>query len=83
MDASLLLSKRAELTPNRIALREMATGQNYTFAQLNARANRVANFLRYKLDVQKGDVVSLLAHNSVVYVDLLFATAKIGAILRR
>ena len=80
MNASRLLSKRAELTPNRIALCEMATGQNYTFAQLNARANRAAHFLRHKLGVQKGDVVSLLAHNSVVYIDLLYATTKIGAI---
>ena len=80
MDASSLLSKRAELSPNRVALREMATGQTYTFALLNMRANRAAHFLRQKLGVQKGDVVSLLAHNSVVYVDLLYAAMKIGAI---
>ncbi|MCB9006054.1 MAG: long-chain fatty acid--CoA ligase [Ardenticatenaceae bacterium] len=80
MDASNLLSKRAELTPNRVALREMAAGKSYTFAQLNERANRAANFLRHKLGVQKGDVVSLLAHNSVVYIDLLYAATKIGAI---
>ena len=79
MDASNLLSKRAELTPNRVALREMATGQSYTFAQLNARVNRACHFLQ-KLGVQHGDVVSLLAHNSVVYVDLMYAATKIGAI---
>lgn len=79
MDASNLLSKRAELTPDRVALREVATSQSYTFAQLNARVNRACHFLQ-KLGVQKGDVVSLLAHNSVVYVDLLYAAAKIGAI---
>ncbi len=80
MNASNLLSKRAELTPNRVALREMATGESYTFAQLNARVNRTCHFLQHKLGVQKGDVVSLLAHNSVVTIDLLYAAMKIGAI---
>ncbi len=80
MDASNLLSKRAELTPNRVALCEMATGTSYTYAQLNERVNRACHFLRHKLGVQKGDVVSLLAHNSVVTVDLLYAATKIGAI---
>ncbi len=80
MDASNLLSKRAELTPDRVALREVATGQSYTFAQLNARVNRACHFLQHRLDVQKGDVVSLLAHNSVVTIDLLYAAMKIGAI---
>jgi fatty-acyl-CoA synthase len=79
MDASNLLSKRAELTPDRVALREVASGQSYTFAQLNARVNRACHFLQ-KLGVQKGEVVSLLAHNSVVTIDLLYAATKIGAI---
>lgn len=80
MNASSLLSKRAELTPDRVALHEIACERSYTFAQLNARVNRACHFLQHKLGVQKGDVVSLLAHNSVVYVDLLYAATKIGAI---
>jgi len=81
MHAADLLSKRAHLTPNREALLELATGQRYTYAQLNARANRLANFLQARLGVQKGDRVSILAHNSVAYVDLFYGLAKIGAIL--
>lgn len=80
MHAADLLSKRAHLTPNREALLELATGQRYTYAELNARANRLANFLQGKLGVQKGDRVSILAHNSVAYVDLFYGLAKIGAI---
>ena len=75
-----LLSKRAHLTPEREALLELATGRRYSYAELDARANRAANFLRQRLGVQKGDRVSLLAYNSVVYVDLLYGLAKIGAI---
>ncbi|HEX6386603.1 MAG TPA: long-chain fatty acid--CoA ligase [Anaerolineae bacterium] len=80
MHAAELLSKRAYLTPEREALLEVATGRRYSYAELNVRANRAANFLQQRLDVQKVDRVSLLAHNSVVYVDLLYGLAKIGAI---
>jgi fatty-acyl-CoA synthase len=79
MHAADLLSKRAHLTPNREALLELASGQRYTYAELNARANRAANFLR-GLGVQKGDRVSILAHNSVIYIDLFYGLAKLGAI---
>ena len=72
MHAADLLSKRAELTPERIALVELETGERYTYAQLNERASRLANFMRDELGVQLGDRVSILAKNSVVYIDLIF-----------
>lgn len=74
-----LLYHRARLTPQREALLELATDRRYTYAELNERARRTANWLR-DYGVGLGDRVSILAHNSVVYVDLLFACAKIGAI---
>ncbi len=79
MHAADLLTARARLTPNREALYEIATNQRYTYAELNARANRAANFLRAR-GVQKGDRVSIYAHNGVAYLDLLYGLAKIGAI---
>jgi len=81
MHAADLLSKRAELTPNRIALIELDTGKRFTYAELNSRANRLANFLHDKLGVSKGDRVSILAKNSIAYVDLFYGLPKIGAIL--
>lgn len=81
MHAADLLSQRALLTPEREALVELANQRRYTFAELNFRANRVAHFLREHLGVAKGDRVSILAHNSVAYIDLLFGVAKIGAVL--
>lgn len=59
---------------------ELASGRRYSFATLNARANRLANLLRDRFGVAKGDRISILAHNSVAYIDLFFAAAKIGAI---
>jgi len=80
MNAADLLSKRANLTPDREALYDLHTNKRYTFAELNARANRAANFLRDKYDVQKGERVSILAQNCLPFVDLLFGLGKIGAI---
>jgi len=80
MHAADLLSKRAELTPERIALVELETGRRFTYAALDARANRLANFMHDALGVRKGDRVSILAKNSVVYVDLFYGLPKIGAI---
>jgi fatty-acyl-CoA synthase len=80
MHAADLLSQRANLTPDRIALVELETGHRYTYADLNARANRLANFMRDRLGVRPGDRVSVLAKNSVAYLDLFYGLPKIGAI---
>lgn len=77
--AADLLRVRAELTPGRDALLDVATGTTYTYGELNARANRTANWLR-GLGVGKGDRVSILAQNSVHTIDLLYGLGKIGAI---
>ena len=81
MHAADLLTKRANLTPDREALFVTDTGQRYTYAGLNVRACRAANFMQQTLGIQQGDRVSILAHNGVEYVDLMYGLAKIGAIL--
>jgi fatty-acyl-CoA synthase len=80
MHAADLMAARARLTPDREALLEAATGRRFTYGELNARANRAANFLRERFGVQKGDRVSLYANNSVIYLDLFYGLAKLGAI---
>ncbi len=80
MHAAHLLTDRARLTPDREALLTLPGGQRYTYAELNARANRLANWLR-DLGVEKGDRVSILAHNGIETIDLFAGLAKIGAIL--
>jgi fatty-acyl-CoA synthase len=79
--SSDILKVRSKLTPHREALYDITSGVHYTFAQLNERANCAANFLQDRYNVQKGDRVSILAHNNVSYVDLLFGLGKIGGIL--
>jgi fatty-acyl-CoA synthase len=79
MDAAHLLSSRARLTPDREALVYAPGGRRYTYAELNLRANRLANWM-LALGVEKGDRVSILAYNDLPYLDLFYGLAKIGAI---
>ena len=80
MKATDILATRARLTPGREALYDITSGARYTYRELDQRANRVANFLQMKYGIQKGERVSILAHNSIAYVDLLFGLGKIGAV---
>ncbi len=75
------LGRREWLTPERVALVDDHTGARYTYRQLNVRANRMAAVLRDQLGIGHGDRVAILARNQVCYLDLLFASAKLGAIL--
>jgi fatty-acyl-CoA synthase len=50
-----------------------------TYAELNARANQLANALRDK-GVQPGDRVAIMSENSLEFVVVTFATAKVGAV---
>ena len=79
MTIASLLTNRARLTPDREALLELESGQRFTYGELNQRANRCANWLR-AYGVGYGDRICILANNSVVYLDLFFACAKLGAI---
>ena len=76
----LFLKKRAEICPNREAFVEFERNRRFTFAQLNARANRVANALLAK-GIRPGDRVATLLKNSIEFVETYFAVAKIGAVM--
>jgi acyl-CoA synthetase (AMP-forming)/AMP-acid ligase II len=76
----LLLQKRGELNAHVEALVDRASDRRFSFSQLDARANRVANFAR-TLGVSKGDRVALLMMNGTEYVESFFGLAKIGAVI--
>jgi len=75
------LDRRANLTPNRVAVIDYGTGSETTYAEWNERANRTANYLR-SLGVGKGDRVAVYASNRCEYMDLFWAAPKIGAMLQ-
>lgn len=75
------IRRHAERTPDKLALVDLATGDQFTYAALNTRANRLASFLSGELNLQRGDRISILAKNSADYFVVLFACAKAGLIL--
>jgi fatty-acyl-CoA synthase len=75
------LARRAELTPDRVALIDRASGSQTTYAQWNDRANRTAGLLQ-QLGVGKGDRVAVYSANCTEYLDLFWAAPKIGAVLQ-
>jgi fatty-acyl-CoA synthase len=75
------LQRHAERTPHKLAVVDAHSGRQFTYAQFNARANRLASFLKDELGLTTGDRVSILAQNSSDYYEVLFACSKMGAIL--
>jgi len=75
------LAKWARFAPTKQAVVELASGRSFTYAALNARADRVAVMLRDQLDIGSGDRVAVLAQNRTEQVELFFAVAKLGAVL--
>ena len=75
------IKRHAERTPNKLALIDAHTDRRFTYAQFNERTNRLSSFFKDKLNLQRGDRVSILAQNSSDYYETLFACGKMGAIL--
>jgi fatty-acyl-CoA synthase len=75
-----LLSERARVTPDRLALVSVETGERLTYAELNARAERAADTLR-AIGLNPGDRFGLLAHNCPEFLELFFAAGKAGMIV--
>lgn len=69
---------RAALAPERVALVE--ADREVTYGEFDAWTNQVARAL-LAAGVRRGDRVGVLLLNSVAFMELTFATAKIGAIL--
>jgi O-succinylbenzoate-CoA ligase len=74
------LAKRAQLSPGVEAVVEVERGRRFTYAELDARANRIANVLLEK-GVRPGDRVAFLLMNGVEYLESYFGVAKIGAVM--
>lgn len=69
--------------PDHLAVVDVARGAagRFTYRALNARANRLAHWLRHTAGVRPGDRVGILALNGVEYLDAFFACGKLGAVL--
>ncbi|MEE9285291.1 MAG: AMP-binding protein, partial [Dehalococcoidia bacterium] len=75
MNTSEFLTIASSLVPDRTAM--VCEGDTRTFAQLQERVNRLANALQ-SLGVSKGEKVAVMALNSMTYVEMYYACARLG-----
>jgi fatty-acyl-CoA synthase len=76
------LARRELYSPDRLAIIDAGKSPEWrlTYREMNARANRLANWLYEHAGVRKGDRVAILRRDGVEHLDCFFACSKIGAI---
>src|SRR6266550_9088352 len=79
MDLSDLIDRNAAFAPQKTALR--FAGTTLSYSQFAARIARAARALKSRLGVGRGDRVAILAANHPDYLVLLYACARVGAML--
>lgn len=72
--------RRARLSPEKIGLIDQTTGREFTYSDLDRRANRMARLLGVQ-EVSRGDRVAVVSRNRPALIDLFFACGKTGAVL--
>jgi fatty-acyl-CoA synthase len=86
MDVGLLIRDALGGPPHESAAElpalSLEDGPTWTYAELNAYANRCANAL-LGLGIRPGDRVGALLYNSLEYVGFYFGAARIGAVVVR
>ena len=79
MDISHWISHWADWDGDRIAVH--FEGKNISYGEMDIRVSRLAAMLSSRLGVGKGDRIAHLGYNSPELLELLFACARIGAML--
>jgi len=73
-----ILAVNAKKYPDKIALKDIRTTR--TFPEIEIRTNKIANaFL--DIGVKKGDKVAVLLNNSIEFMEIYLAAAKMGAVI--
>jgi len=72
------LTKREEIAPDEEAV--VDGGRRLSYRQLNRRVNRLARALQDQ-GLDQGDRLALLSYNSLEYIEVIMASAKLGLVL--
>ena len=79
MDLSDLIERNAAFTPDKPAT--IFEGETLSYAEFNARIAQAARALKSECGVSRGDRVAILSLNRPDYLVLLYACARLGAML--
>lgn len=75
-----ILGERARLTPDKVALVDVATGLRLSYRDLDARVSSAAWALTDALGLDKGQRLALLVGNSIEFVELFLAAGRTGIV---
>src|SRR5216117_1277302 len=78
INLSSFIAFHARRTPDRCALKYR--GEDISYADFDGRIRRVGGWLAAR-GIGPGDVVAVLMKNSTAFLELVFATSHIGAVL--
>ncbi|HWX08016.1 MAG TPA: AMP-binding protein, partial [Bradyrhizobium sp.] len=79
MDLSDFIERNAAFTPDKPAI--IFGGETLSYSALNARIAQTARALKAEFGVGRGDRVAILSLNRPDYLALLYACARLGAML--
>ena len=79
MDLCSLIERNAAFAPEKSAIR--FEGKSLSYAELDARIELTARALKSEFGVSRGDRVAILSLNRPEYLVLLYACARLGAML--
>jgi fatty-acyl-CoA synthase len=79
MNLSNWIERQADFVPERCAIR--FAGKDFSYAEITQRVKQLADVMASRLDVGHGDRVAYLGFNSPDIIVLLFACARLGAVL--
>ena len=79
MDLSDLIERNAAFTPDKPAT--IFEGKILNYAAFSARVEQAARALKFECGVSRGDRVAILSLNRPDYLVLLYACARLGAML--
>jgi fatty-acyl-CoA synthase len=68
-------------TPDKVAVIDLGSGRQFSYAQFDDRIARLAAHLRDRLAIKRGDRVAVLALNTTDMLELQFACGRLGAVL--
>ncbi len=76
-----IIGERSRLSPDRLAVVDVATGARLSYREMDHRASACARAWLYGLGLKPGDRIGILSGNRLEFLDAFFAAAKSGVIL--
>ena len=73
-----IIESFSRIVPSKIVVKD--DNRKLSYKELQINGENLCNYL-FKIGVSKGDRVAVLAYNCIEYAEILYATAKLGAIV--